>query len=194
MLILKDLQFLYGDNATQIDFMVITDKLIFVIESKNWKANVRIDSSGDFVMMDAQKRLENPYAQNAQHTEYVKRIYQGLYPNDKVQRFQNLLVWANEASVLERSEAPDAVVSAITYAKNLSNFILEKYESCTLKKLKPTMMQDIADSFLAYCSAHEAEHKCPICGRQLVLRSAKTTFWGCTGFQDGCRYTEQTTS
>lgn len=194
MLILKDLHFLYGETAAQIDFIAISDKLIFVIESKNWKSNVKIDSSGEFVTMDAQKRRENPFAQNTQHTEYIKRIYQGLYPNDKVQRFQNLVVWANEASVLERSEAPDTVVSTITYAKNLPNFILEKYEACTLKKLKPAVMQDVADSFLTYCYEHETEHKCPVCGRQLVLRSAKTTFWGCSGFQDGCRYTEQVIS
>lgn len=191
MLIIKDLHFSYGTIPTQIDFIVITNKLFFVLESKNWNSNFKIDSCGEFISLDTNKRWKSPIAQNLEHVEYVRRIYQGFQPKEKIQRFQNLIVWANESSVLERTEAPVDIIASITYAKNLPNLILEKYNSCSIKPLKLVEMQKIADFFLAYCSEHAVGRKCPVCGKNLVLRKGKTAFWGCEGFQNGCRYTEQ---
>ena len=61
MIILKDLHFLYGTIPTQVDFVVITDKLIFVLETKNWNADFRIDACGDFISQDTGKRWKGLY-------------------------------------------------------------------------------------------------------------------------------------
>lgn len=190
MIILKDLHFLYGTIPTQVDFVVITDKLIFVLETKNWNADFRIDACGDFISQDTGKRWKSPLSQNAEHMEYLSRVYQSFSRN-RLDRFYSAVVWANESAVLDRSEAPEDAVETITYVKNLPNFILERYNACRLKRMKPAEMQSVAQQLLSYCEEHAASRKCPICGKDLVLRETDTPFYGCSGYRNGCRYTEQ---
>jgi len=49
MLVLRDLQFEYEDLSAQIDFVVITRKLTFIIECKNLFGDIEVNNSGDFI-------------------------------------------------------------------------------------------------------------------------------------------------
>ena len=64
-------------------------------------------------------------------------------------------------------------MEAITYVKNLPNFILERYNACRLGRMKPVEMQ-VLPTASPYCEEHSASRKCPICGKDLVLRETDT--------------------
>ena len=49
MFVLRDIYIEDGDLSAQIDFFVVTRKLLFVIECKELYGNIEIDSKGNFI-------------------------------------------------------------------------------------------------------------------------------------------------
>lgn len=49
MYILHDIYLEYEDLSAQIDYIIITRKKVFIIESKNLIGNIEIDSQGNFI-------------------------------------------------------------------------------------------------------------------------------------------------
>jgi len=50
MFVLHDLYLTHGGLSAQIDYIVITRKITFVLECKNLFGNIEIDSSGTFIL------------------------------------------------------------------------------------------------------------------------------------------------
>ena len=80
MYILHDIYLEYGDVSAQIDYIVVTRKLIFIIECKNLYGNIEINSNGDFIRtMEYGRRTKkegiySPITQNKRHLELIKSI------------------------------------------------------------------------------------------------------------------------
>lgn len=80
MYILHDIYLEDGDLNAQIDYLVFTKKMCFVIECKNLYGNVEINNAGDFVrtmeFSGRRKRegIYSPITQNQRHLELMKRI------------------------------------------------------------------------------------------------------------------------
>lgn len=194
MLIIQDYSFKYGDISTQIDFLVITETYFFVIDSKWRSGNYKLDNHGEFINVGYQKRESDPIAQNQEHIEYLKKILADI-PVKLNERFQNIVVWANEESVVDRSEASSETASKIIYVKQIVSHIssiLENKEK--LKKLTPEKMQSIADFLTGYSEGHPIQYICPVCGGHLEKRTSQlhnSTFWGCKNFcLKNCYYIE----
>lgn len=111
------------------------------------------------------------------------------------ERFQNIVVWANEESVVDRSETSQETASKIIYVRQIVSHIssiLENKEK--LKKLTPEKMQSVADFLTSYSGIHPIQYICPVCGGHLEKRTNKlhnSTFWGCKNFcLKNCYYME----
>src|SRR5665647_1187776 len=80
MYILHDIHLEIGDLTAQIDYIVVTRKVIFVIECKNLIGNIEIDSDGNFIREYEfnRKRIRegiySPITQNQRHLEVIKQI------------------------------------------------------------------------------------------------------------------------
>ncbi len=173
MLIVRDLNFMYNDEtAVQIDFLVITDKLIFAIETKNWSGNFRIDSQGEFIALKNGSAVhrESPISQSNTHTGYLRQLYRMIMSKDKSDRFDNMVVWANQDSVLDRADAPADTASKIVYPNGVVQRITEYHTASRLKALKEKEMRRIAENFLAYCVQHPVAPKCPLCGKGILVK------------------------
>lgn len=185
MLVLKDLAFCYGEITTQIDFLVITSRCMIVMESKNWKSHLRIDSTGEFIDTEGH-RWDNPIAQNAAHKEFICQLLPQF-----ADRIVNLIVWVNEKAVLDRENASEEVIKQIVYVKNLSNTILSIHRSYADDIMNREEQKKVANAILSYCDEHTPTKHCPICGKKMVKKQGKESdFWGCSGYRDGCRYIE----
>ena len=185
MLVLKDLAFCYGEITTQIDFLVITSRCMIVMESKNWKSHLRIDSTGEFIDTEGH-RWDNPIAQNAAHKEFICQLLPQF-----ADRIVNLIVWVNEKAVLDRENASEEVIKQIVYVKNLSNTILSIHRSYADDIINREEQKEVANAILSYCDEHTPTKHCPICGKKMVKKQGKESdFWGCSGYRDGCRYIE----
>lgn len=80
MYILHDIYLESGDLSAQIDFLVFTRKICFVVECKNLFGDIEINSTGDFIRtieFNGRKNKEgiySPITQNQRHLELMKKI------------------------------------------------------------------------------------------------------------------------
>lgn len=79
LVVLHDLYLETSDgNSAQIDFLVITNKLCYVVECKNLFGNIEINSKGDFIRTiqygnrKYKEGLYSPITQNERHLQVMK--------------------------------------------------------------------------------------------------------------------------
>ncbi|WP_423188373.1 HRDC domain-containing protein [Alkalibacterium sp. f15] len=80
MYVLHDIYLEDGELSAQIDYLVFTNKLCFIIECKNLYGNIDINNAGDFIRtteFKGRKKKEgiySPITQNQRHLDLMKKI------------------------------------------------------------------------------------------------------------------------
>ncbi|MFL2122478.1 HRDC domain-containing protein [Marinilactibacillus psychrotolerans] len=109
MYVLHDIYLEDGDLSAQIDYLVFTKKLCFIIESKNLYGNIEINNAGDFIRMTEFNRrikkegIYSPITQNQRHMDLMKKI--------RVNSKRNLLTKSLSKRNFEESNKPVVVLS-----------------------------------------------------------------------------------
>ena len=89
MYILHDIYLTDGDLSAQIDYMVFTRKLCFVIECKNLFGNIEINSAGDFIRSMSvggkirKEGIYSPITQNERHRQVIKKVKKKLRSEER---------------------------------------------------------------------------------------------------------------
>lgn len=140
MYIIHDIYLEHEGLSAQIDYLVLTRKMCFVIECKNLYGNIEINHRGDFIRSIGKwkkERIYSPITQNQRHIELLKRLrkkeqnlfMQKLQQLFSEERYQSIVVLANPKTVVNdrytRKEVKTQVIhidQLITYIKQ----ILEK--------------------------------------------------------------------
>lgn len=185
MLVLKDLQLEYEDLTAQIDFIVITRKLVFLIECKNLFGDIEVNNSGDFIrtleFWGKKKRegIYSPITQNRRHLETLKAIRKedksNIIMKMMVEKYfeedyKSIIVLANPKTVLKVDKANKGIRDQIIRNDQL---IAHMKKMNALSKNEPNsdkQMYAIADILLKhhkprsrdYSSKYEAVQELPI--------------------------------
>lgn len=167
MYILHDIYLEDGDLSAQIDYIVFTKKICFVIECKNLYGDIEINSSGDFIRtieFGGRKKKEgiySPVTQNQRHLELMKKIktdnknsiltkyMAGKYFEDFN---KSVVVLANPKTVLNAKYAKKEVKEKVIRADQLVKYIKEMYESSK-------EAADSEDRMLAWAQSYLDLHK-----------------------------------
>lgn len=136
--VLKDV-YLTEDNLTaQIDFLVFTNKIMVVIESKNLFGNITIDSHGNFIRSlpfrnkTVKEGIYSPITQNKRHFDLIKKKLVSAQKNIVMEYFINkdfedfcfpLVVLANPKTILNHKYASKSIKRQIIRADQLINMI-----------------------------------------------------------------------
>lgn len=230
-----------GDGA-QIDFIVVTPKITFLIECKNLFGNIEIDKNDAFIRTieyNGKKYKEgiySPITQNERHMKILrdvisnkKNFLQGMAVRGAFNIFyKSLVVLANPKTVVFDRYAKKEVKDQVIRADQLINTIKRIHSESKSLPSSRNEMKSIAEGLLSrnieerkdYYEKYAAYEKeasketlegtgklvssnpesnkiCPKCGKNLVLREAKTgkftgnKFYGCTGYP-ACKYIENT--
>lgn len=138
MYILHDIYLEDGDLSAQIDYLVFTKKLCFVIECKNLYGNIEINSAGDFIRtmefrgMKKKEGIYSPITQNQRHFELMKKIRVDNKGNiltkfllDKLFEDFNksIVVLANPKTVLNAKFAKKEIKNKVIRADQLVEYI-----------------------------------------------------------------------
>jgi Superfamily II DNA helicase len=138
MYILRDIHFEIDDLIAQIDFIVVTRKIVFVIECKNLIGNIEIDNGGNFIREYEYKRkriregIYSPITQNQRHLEVIKRIKKEKKSNaltkfmlDKFfdDFYKSIVVLANPKTILNDKYAKKEIKEKVIRADQLSRYI-----------------------------------------------------------------------
>ncbi|MBQ9887120.1 MAG: NERD domain-containing protein [Lachnospiraceae bacterium] len=141
MYVLHDVYIEDGDLSAQIDFIVVTRKIVLFIECKNLIGNIKIDNKGAFIRVENNKRevgIYSPITQNQRHIELVKKIILEQSHNRLLQMirdklfnnfYKSVVVLANPETVLNANFAPRSIKEKVIRADQLVAYIKELYNS-----------------------------------------------------------------
>lgn len=140
MYIIHDLHLQFEDLSAQIDYVVVTRKLVFFIECKNLFGNIDIDDQGNFIRSyswngkTVKEGIYSPITQNQRHLEVLKQIGRSNKNNPLTKMIyekifddfnRSIVVLSNSKTVLNakyaKKEVKDKVIRAdqlIAYIKN----------------------------------------------------------------------------
>lgn len=139
--VLHDLYLEIEEYQAQIDFLVITDKLVFVLECKNLYGNIEVNEQGNFVRtLQFGKRYQkegiySPLTQNQHHMEVLKRVRllnksnlltKALFNKNFDKNYKSLVVLANPKTYLNMKHAPQDIKSQIIRYDQLIRYIKEE--------------------------------------------------------------------
>lgn len=169
MMILHDLYFESGDLTAQIDYIVITRKIVFVIECKNLYGNIKIDNRGTFIRLlgrGEEKGIYSPYTQNERHLQLIKKLR--LDSKNLIQRwmfdknfddcYKSVIVLANPQTVLKDREAPKEVKKKVIRHDQLIGYIRKANEESSLPVSSVDEMKKLAEFFLKSAIPNKSDY------------------------------------
>lgn len=142
MYVLHDINLQYEGLEAQIDYLIFTRKVCFVVECKNLYGDVEVTSGGEFrriTEFDGKKRVESiysPITQNQRHLELLKKIRIDRNSNFITKFIANryfedvyipIVVLANSKTVLNNKSDDKTVRERVMRADQLVRFIKDTY-------------------------------------------------------------------
>ncbi len=163
MYILHDVYLEISDLSAQIDYLVFTRKLCFVLECKNLYGNIEINNVGDFIRtteFGAKRKKEgiySPITQNQRHLELMKKIRvnskNNILTKIMAERYfedinKSVVVLANPKTVLNAKYAQKEVKEKVIRADQLVKYIKQMYENSKELAVSDEKMLLWAQSYL----------------------------------------------
>lgn len=153
MLCFHDIRLEYGEYIAQFDFIVITNKFIYVIETKKLNGDIEITSDGDFIRIIRnsagkfikKEGMDSPVSQNQRHVNILREIL----INEKIIKtlpIKSAVVMANPKTIVNKNKAPKEIQEKIYKYDQITTLLKrelndEKNEKNMLEKY----MYQIAD-------------------------------------------------
>lgn len=205
-------------ETTEIDIVYITQKGIFVFESKNYSGWIFGDEESQYwTMMLPNKQKEkfyNPIKQNRTHMKWLSVLLSDDIPLFSIIVFsercelKKITIDSPNLAVIKRDRTYATVrklwdSNPDVLGNKEIDLLYSKLEELThvSKEKKQEHIDNIQNKYIdkeresrKTDVKSESEGKCPRCGSNLILRTAKKgesideQFWGCSNFPK-CRYT-----
>lgn len=135
MLCLYDIRLEYDDYVAQYDFIIITRKFIYVLETKKLNGDIEITKDGDFIRIiksDNGKIIKregmySPISQNERHVKILKEI---LTKEKLIKNFpiKSAVVIANPKTIVDKSKCPKSIQNNIYKYDQIVNLIKKELE------------------------------------------------------------------
>lgn len=174
--ILSDIKLSSGDLENQIDFLVITKKMCFIIECKNATSTTKILSDGRFAIGRYQygkwksEKILSPIEQNNEHVQLVKNIYKrnistiANLSKNKItnEYFKPILVWVNNNSKIDWQDASEDIKNEIeeqfVYLERLTTYMNKIYNESSLPEKSIKEVKELSQIFYDIHKANEEEY------------------------------------
>lgn len=163
MYILHDIYLEVGDLSAQIDYLVFTRKICFVIECKNLYGDIEINSAGDFIRtteFGGRKKKEgiySPITQNQRHLELMKKLKVQNKSNILIkhmvekyfeQSHKSVVVLANPKTVLNAKFTKKELKEKVIRVDQLINYIKDMNAKSEVPEDSDERLQEWAQFFL----------------------------------------------
>ena len=203
LVVLHDLYLKSASGLTaQIDFLVLTPKLFYVLECKNLIGNIELKNSGEFVRTfqvgnkSFKEGIYSPITQNERHLNVLKEcrsensnfIIKAIQNYNFNSIFQGVVVLANPKTVINDRWAKKEDKEKVIRADQLIKYIKDVNEKSKEFSLSIKELEEIGRRYLEmnneerpdYFAKYEnfvkevgSKKICPDCGGELILRTAK---------------------
>lgn len=138
ILILHDLFIEYNGLKAQVDYVVIGQRFILVIECKNMVGDIEITNNGDFIRhfkgangrVYKKEGMYSPIVQNERHTNLVKELLlnEGNLKKTNCEMIKHIVTVANPKAVINNKYAKAEIKNKIIKHEQLINKMKELHE------------------------------------------------------------------
>lgn len=171
-------------KTAQIDHIVINQKAVFVIETKNYSGEIYgLEDQQEWTQILAQgnvkNKLYNPVKQNATHVYNIKKILGKIPIRSLIVFVQNNTEHIKSNHVIPLEELKET----LQYGEDILSIKQMKYIYETLLKNKADVTLKKHIKSIRRQKRNLERGICPRCGGNLVLRKGKFgEFWGCSNY------------
>lgn len=163
MYVLHDLYLEHGGLSAQIDYLLVTRKVIFVLECKNLQGNIEINSSGDFIRTftygkrSKKEGIYSPITQNRRHLELIRQIRAAektnplskmMFERGFYQNYQAVVVLSNPKTILNARYAKKELRQQVIRADQLAEHIRTACAAINAPSYTDKEMEELAHFFL----------------------------------------------
>lgn len=152
MYILHDIYFKNDDNGgVEIDYIVITRKLIYIIECKNYSGDLIVDRQGNFIRVKkiGYEGCDNPVSQNQKHIDFIKEKFKlSDSLNFCCDKLNSVIVFADPKMIIDLDDAPEEMQSQIIKADRIVDYIKKNNNESQTEILSDEQMDKIKNFFL----------------------------------------------
>lgn len=144
MICFHDINIKVNQNSAQIDFLVVTNKFICIMETKNLVGDITITEDGDFIREIKYKDgitregMYNPITQGSRHARILKKalINAGVVEADKFP-IKSIAVMANHKNIIDKKDAPIDISKNIYRCDQIVNFLEREMSSSEYTMILP---------------------------------------------------------
>lgn len=173
MYILHDIHLEIEGLKAQIDYVIITRKVNFVIECKNLIGNINVDRDGNFIReyrlgnRNIKEGIYSPITQNIRHLEVLKQIRRASKSNivlryvfDKYfdENYKAVVVLANPKTILKDRYAKKEVRDMIIRADQLIKYIKDINDKSTNPKSSDSEMKELSYEILKLHTPNKSDY------------------------------------
>lgn len=154
---LHDIRLEYKEFSSQFDFIVISKRCIFVLETKSLQGDVIVDSQGNFIRVfkdykgNVYKKegINSPISQNDKHVEILKRFLKDINFKNNIP-IASIIIIANPKSIIDLRFAPKEIKDKIIKHDQIKNKIMEITNAINnyMGSLSDKAMMDLANTLL----------------------------------------------
>lgn len=174
ILILHDLYLKYKDLTAQIDFVVIAQRFILIIECKNMVGDIEITSSGDFIRyfkstngkVYKKEGMYSPIVQNERHVELIRDILknEGYFKKSDFGLVQHVVTVANPKAVINSKYAKKELKDHIIKHEQLINKMKQLQDANKDGRwFTEETMYNLADSLMKYNESYTIDYEKKYC-------------------------------
>ncbi|WP_394234132.1 HRDC domain-containing protein [Niallia oryzisoli] len=153
MLCLHDIRLEYRDHVAQYDFILITNKFIYVLETKKLSGDIKINADGDFIRIlknsygkvIKKEGMYSPVSQNERHVNILKEILinEGVI---KTLPIKSAVIIANPKTIVMKQNAPRDIQNNIYKYDQITNLLKKELSDPNNEKdMFEKYMYQIAD-------------------------------------------------
>lgn len=134
MLCLHDIRLEYNDYVAQLDFVIITNKFIYVLETKKLNGDIEITRDGDFIRTIKsysgktikREGIYSPISQNERHINILKEILikEKLI---KTTPIKSAVILANPKTILNKTKCPKSIQNNIYKYDQLTTLLKKEF-------------------------------------------------------------------
>lgn len=173
MYVLRDVHFETNGLSAQVDFIVITRKLTFLVECKNLIGNIEIDSNGNFIReyeiggKKVKEGIYSPITQNKRHLDVLLQLKKDQSSNvikraiiDKVffNTHKSIVVLANPKTVLNARFAKKEVKDQVIRADQLISYIKKQISESKELAFNDKEMLDFTERLLGFHTPNQSDY------------------------------------
>lgn len=173
MIILHDLHIEHNGLSSQIDYLVITQKVNLLIECKNLVGNIEVAKNGEFIRTTQfngkykKEGIYSPITQNQRHLAMIREtrlsqknnfLTKGLFEKHFDEMYKSVVVLANPKTIINMSRAPKDISAQIIRCDQLVGHVKKLNSESKIEPSMEKQMYELADFFLSLHTPNLADY------------------------------------